>query len=340
MRILAFLVFCTLPKVVFSIVLFLEDLFRISKWITTKYFLKKDLKNKRNVFLLRTVLTLSALTAISVLYGIFIGKYNYQVRTESIEFSQLPKAFHGIKILHISDLHIGSWDNQKAINKGIEKINNQDFDLLVFTGDFVNNTAEEVTPWIPILRKIKTPKYGKYAILGNHDYGEYIQWQSEIEKEKNFVAIKEQIKKSDFQLLLNENVPITNKKDTIYLVGVENWGKNFKQAGNLKKATGNIPRKSFKIVLSHDPSHWQSEILNHAQKYQLTLSGHTHGLQFGIKFFNFEWSPSQWFYPQWGGLYQEKEQYLYVNRGFGFHAYSARIGILPEIAVLELKRKI
>ncbi|WP_372474132.1 metallophosphoesterase [Capnocytophaga sp. ARDL2] len=338
MQILAFLLFFTLPKILFSLVLFLEDIFRLSKWITTKYFLKRDVSNKRNVFLLRTVLTLSAITAVCILYGIFIGKYNYQVRNQSIEFANLPQSFDGLKILQLSDFHTGSWDNEEAIRKGIEKINQQDFDLLVFTGDFVNNKAEEAQPWIPFLQQIKTPRYGKYAILGNHDYGEYVNWSSDFEKEKNFRKIKENIQKSGFQLLLNENIPIVNQQDTIHLLGVENWGKNFKQVGDLKKATDSISKDAFKIVLTHDPSHWYAEIVGHVQDYQLTLSGHTHGLQFGIKLLGWEWSPSQWFYPQWGGLYQHKRQYLYVNRGFGFHAYSGRVGIMPEITVLELKK--
>lgn len=339
MHIMALLLFFLMPKTVFSIILFLEDLFRFSRWTTHRFLWKKKIENKRSVFLMRTVLALSAFTAITILYGIFIGKYNYQVRTETIAYADLPQSFDGIKILQLSDLHVGSWDNRDAVERGIAAINAQEYDLLVFTGDFVNTLATESDPWIDLLQTIKTPKYGKYAILGNHDYGEYVKWESEREKERNFEDIKNNIRKSGFQLLLNEHIPIVENRDTIYLLGVENWGKNFKKAGDLKRTSEGVPEHSFKIVLTHDPTHWDAEIVGHRQQYQLTLSGHTHGMQFGIRIPQvLEWSPASWIYPQWGGLYQKKNQYIYVNRGFGFHAYSGRIGIMPEITILELKK--
>lgn len=339
MQIMAMLLFFLLPKVLFSIALFLEDIFRISRYTTNKFIFKKKIKNKRSVYLTRVVLTLSALTALTILYGIFLGKYDYEVRKDTIQYKDLPTNFDGLKILQISDLHVGSWDNKKAIEKGINLINQQDYDLLVFTGDFVNTLATEANPWITVLQKIKTPKYGKYAILGNHDYGEYVKWETEKDKEANFVAIKENIEKSGFELLLNENRALVNNNDTLYVLGVENWGLKFKKAGDLKATTGNVPEKAFKIVLTHDPSHWDAEIVGHKQKYQLTLSGHTHGMQFGIRIPKIvEWSPASWIYPEWGGLYQKEKQYIYVNRGFGFHAYSGRIGIMPEITLLELKK--
>jgi len=339
MHIMALLLFFLMPKTVFSIILFLEDLYRFSRWTTHRFLWKKKIENKRSVFLMRTVLALSAFTAITILYGIFIGKYNYQVRTETIAYADLPQSFDGIKILQLSDLHVGSWDNRDAVERGIAAINAQEYDLLVFTGDFVNTLATESDPWIDLLQTIKTPKYGKYAILGNHDYGEYVKWESEREKERNFEDIKNNIRKSGFQLLLNEHIPIVENRDTIYLLGVENWGKNFKKAGDLKRTSEGVPEHSFKIVLTHDPTHWDAEIVGHRQQYQLTLSGHTHGMQFGIRIPKvLEWSPASWIYPQWGGLYQKKNQYIYVNRGFGFHAYSGRIGIMPEITILELKK--
>lgn len=339
MQIMAMLLFFLLPKVLFSIALFLEDIFRISRYTTNKFIFKKKIENKRSVYLTRVVLTLSALTALTILYGIFVGKYDYEVRKDTIQYKDLPTNFDGLKILQISDLHVGSWDNKKAIEKGINLINQQDYDLLVFTGDFVNTLATEANPWITVLQKIKTPKYGKYAILGNHDYGEYVKWETEKDKEANFVAIKENIEKSGFELLLNENRALVNNNDTLYVLGVENWGLKFKKAGDLKATTGNVPEKAFKIVLTHDPSHWDAEIVGHKQKYQLTLSGHTHGMQFGIRIPKIvEWSPASWIYPEWGGLYQKEKQYIYVNRGFGFHAYSGRIGIMPEITLLELKK--
>lgn len=339
MHIMAFMLLFLLPKIIISVALFFEDVFRLSRWSGSKFFYKRAIPNRRSKILTRIALILAGFMAFSIVYGIFFGKYNYKVREQSIVFDDLPEAFDGLKILQLSDLHVGSWDNKKAIEKGIELINEQDYDLLVFTGDFVNTLATEAEPWIPILQKIKTPRYGKYAVLGNHDYGEYVPWPSENLKEANFKAIKENIRKSDFELLLNENIPIVKNKDTIYLLGVENWGVNFKKAGDLEQTTLGVPKKGFKIVMTHDPSHWNAEIVGHSQQYQLTLSGHTHGMQFGIDIPNvIEWSPVKFIYPEWGGLYQNNRQYLYVNRGFGFHAYSGRIGIWPEITLLELKK--
>lgn len=339
MHIMAFMLLFLLPKIIISVALFFEDVFRLSRWSGSKFFYKRAIPNRRSKILTRIALILAGFMAFSIVYGIFFGKYNYKVREQSIVFDDLPEAFDGLKILQLSDLHVGSWDNKKAIEKGIELINEQDYDLLVFTGDFVNTLATEAEPWIPILQKIKKPRYGKYAVLGNHDYGEYVPWPSENLKEANFKAIKENIRKSDFELLLNENIPIVKNKDTIYLLGVENWGVNFKKAGDLEQTTLGVPKKGFKIVMTHDPSHWNAEIVGHSQQYQLTLSGHTHGMQFGIDIPNvIEWSPVKFIYPEWGGLYQNNRQYLYVNRGFGFHAYSGRIGIWPEITLLELKK--
>lgn len=339
MHIMAFLVFFLLPKVVFTTAYLIEDIFRLSRWSKNKFISKQNKSFHRSRIFTRIVLSLTVFVALSIIYGIFIGKYNYKVRQEIVHFETLPPAFNGMRILHISDLHVGSWDNKKAIEKGIRLINEQSYDLLVFTGDFVNTLASEADPWTTLISQIKTPKYGKYAILGNHDYGEYVVWPNEDAKAKNFEEIKRNIEKSGFTLLMNENVALSNHQDTIYLLGVENWGTNFKKVGDLKKTTDGVSTNDFKIVLTHDPSHWTAEIVGHPQQYQLTLSGHTHGMQFGIDIPGIiEWSPSKYIYPEWGGLYQQKNQYLYVNRGFGFHAYSGRIGIWPEITVIELKK--
>lgn len=339
MHIMAFLVFFLLPKVVFTTAYLIEDIFRLSRWSKNKFISKQNKSFHRSRIFTRIVLSLTIFVALSIIYGIFIGKYNYKVREEIVHFETLPPAFDGMRILHISDLHVGSWDNKKAIEKGIRLINEQSYDLLVFTGDFVNTLASEADPWTTLISQIKTPKYGKFAILGNHDYGEYVVWPNEDAKAKNFEGIKRNIEKSGFTLLMNENVALSNHQDTIYLLGVENWGTNFKKVGDLKKTTDGVSKNDFKIVLTHDPSHWTAEIVGHPQQYQLTLSGHTHGMQFGIDIPGIiEWSPSKYIYPEWGGLYQQKNQYLYVNRGFGFHAYSGRIGIWPEITVIELKK--
>jgi len=339
MHVMALLLLFLLPKILISIPLFFEDMFRFTRWTSNKFIYKKIITNSRSSLLTKIVLTAAGLLTVSIIYGVFVGKYNFKVREETIVFKDLPNGFDGLKVLQISDLHVGSWDNKEAIEKGIEMINAQEYDILLFTGDFVNTLATEADPWIAALQKIKTPKYGKFAVLGNHDYGEYVKWDTEAAKEANFVAIKSNIEKSGFKLLLNENVVLKNNNDSIYLLGVENWGLNFKKAGDLKKTSENVPTDAFKIVMTHDPSHWDAEIVNHQQKYQLTLSGHTHGMQFGFDIPSvLEWSPAEYIYPEWGGLYNKGHQYIYVNRGFGFHAYSGRVGIWPEITVLELKK--
>lgn len=339
MHVMALLLLFLLPKILISIPLFFEDMFRFTRWTSNKFIYKKIITNSRSSLLTKIVLIAAGLLTLSIIYGVFVGKYNFKVREETIAFKDLPAGFDGLKVLQISDLHVGSWDNKEAIEKGIEMINAQEYDILLFTGDFVNTLATEADPWIEALQKIKTPKYGKFAVLGNHDYGEYVKWDTEAAKEANFTAIKSNIEKSGFKLLLNENVVLKNNNDSIYLLGVENWGLNFKKAGDLKKTSENVPTDAFKIVMTHDPSHWDAEIVNHQQKYQLTLSGHTHGMQFGFDIPSvLEWSPAEYIYPEWGGLYNKGHQYIYVNRGFGFHAYSGRVGIWPEITVLELKK--
>ncbi len=339
MHVMALLLLFLLPKMLISIPLFFEDMFRFTRWTSNKFIYKKIIKNSRSSLLTRIVLIAAGLLTLSIIYGVFVGKYNFKVREETIVFKDLPSSFDGLKVLQISDLHVGSWDNKEAIEKGIEMINAQEYDILLFTGDFVNTLATEADPWIEALQKIKTPKYGKFAVLGNHDYGEYVKWDTEADKEANFKAIKNNIEKSGFKLLLNENVVLKSNNDSIYLLGVENWGLNFKKAGDLKKTSENVPTDAFKIVMTHDPSHWDAEIVNHQQNYQLTLSGHTHGMQFGFDIPRvLEWSPAEYIYPEWGGLYNKGHQYIYVNRGFGFHAYSGRVGIWPEITVLELKK--
>lgn len=339
MHIMALLLLFLLPKIIFTIILFLEDVFRALRWSGNRYFFKKEIKNERSRLLTNSSLVLAAFLTVTIIYGVVVGKYNYKIKSETIMFRDLPPEFDGLRVLQISDLHVGSWDNKEAVEKGIDLINRQEYDLLLFTGDFVNTLATEADPWIPLLQQIRTPKYGKYAVLGNHDYGEYVPWDTETAKEANFSAIKSNIRRSGFTLLTNENVPLVNKKDTLYLLGVENWGTNFKKAGDLARTTAGVPENGFKIVMTHDPSHWDAEIVGHRQHYQLTLSGHTHGMQFGFNIPNvMEWSPAEYIYPEWGGLYQKDGQYIYVNRGFGFHAYSGRIGIWPEITLLHLKK--
>lgn len=330
------------PKIIITVFMFSEDIFRVFSglfhWIAkseTTSFLPE-----RRKFISQIALGIAAIPFSSFIYGMTVGKYNFKVIRQTLFFKDLPDAFDGTTITQISDIHSGSFDNKEKIEYAIDLINQQNSDLVLFTGDIVNTHAKEMYPWIETFKKIHQPKLGKYSILGNHDYGEYIEWNSEKEKEDNFVAIKDLHRQIDFQLLLNENVSLKKGTDEIKLVGVENWGVKFKQAGDLAKASEGLKKEDFKILMSHDPSHWDAEVKKHDKHFHLTLSGHTHGLQFGIEIPGLiKWSPVQYVYKQWAGLYENMERYLYVNRGFGFHAYPGRVGIMPEITVIQLKKR-
>lgn len=331
-----------LPKIVLTLVMFGEDFYRIlSKLFTsiTGSTSHASFLPERRKFVSQIALGLAAVPFLSLLYGMTKGKYNFKVIRQTLFFPDLPDSFDGMTITHISDIHSGSFDNPEKIQYAVDLINEQNSDLILFTGDIVNNHASEMHPWTDIFRKIHNPKFGKYSVLGNHDYGEYIKWDSEKEKEDNFKAIKDLHRQIDFKLLLNENVKLRNGSDELAVIGVENWGHNFKKAGDLKKASEGLSDKDFKILMSHDPSHWEYEVKNDKKHFHLTLSGHTHGLQFGIEIPGIvKWSPVQYVYKQWAGLYENMGRYIYVNRGFGFHAYPGRVGIWPEITVIELKK--
>lgn len=342
---MAFLLLYSLTKVTIMVILLVEDIYRLG-WYLRYRFLpsrKKEVvfTQSRRKFISQIALGIAAIPFFSILYGIFEGKYNFKVFKHGIFFEDLPENFDGFKILQISDIHCGSFDNKEKIEYAIDLINQQEFDVLVFTGDLVNNFASEMDNWISVFRCIKTPKYGKYSILGNHDYGEYTIWDSKEEKQKNFEAIKGLHEKIGFKLLLNENVILRKDGQEIAIVGVENWGDiaRFQRRGDLDKASVSLTPEDFKILLSHDPSHFEKKIKTHPKNFQLTLSGHTHGFQFGVEIPDkFKWSPIQYVYKYWAGLYQENGRFIYVNRGFGFHAYSGRVGIFPEITILELKK--
>ena len=328
------------PKIVVMIVLLGEDVFRLAAG-SINYFIdnsnKADFLPSRRKFVSQIGLGLASIPFLSLIYGIFEGKYNFKVIKQAVYFPDLPDAFDGFTITQISDVHSGSFDNPEKISYAIDLVNEQNSDLILFTGDIVNTHAKEMHPWIETFNKIKKHEYGKYSVLGNHDYGEYVTWPSQAAKDENFEEIKKLYGQIGFQLLLNEHTFIEKGGDKIALVGVENWGKNFKQAGDLKKASQNLGKEDFKILMSHDPSHW-NEVIQHDDKhFQLTLSGHTHGMQFGIEIPGFfKWSLAQYVYKQWAGLYENLGRYVYVNRGFGFHAYPGRVGIMPEITVIQL----
>ena len=342
MLVLAFALMVYIPKMVLALIMITEDIFRVGKGSVTYLAKKKGdqpFLASRRKFVSQLGLGFAAIPFMSILYGIFEGKYNFKVIKQRIYFPDLPEEFDGFTITQISDIHSGSFDNSEKINYAIDLINEQNSDMILFTGDIVNTHAKEMVPWINTFNRIKKHKYGKYSVLGNHDYGEYVSWPTPADKENNFQAIKNLYGQIDFKLLLNEHTVIEKGDQKIALVGVENWGHNFKKAGDLNKASNGLTSNDFKILMSHDPSHWDYEVQHHDKNFHLTLSGHTHGMQFGIEIPGyFKWSLAQYVYKQWAGLYENKGRYVYVNRGFGFHAYSGRVGIMPEITVIELKK--
>ena len=330
------------PKIVVTFFMFSEDIVRVLSG-TVNYFINSDEKiaflPDRRKFVSQIGLGLAAIPFLSLIYGITIGRYNYKVIKQRLFFADLPDEFDGFKITQISDVHSGSFDNPEKINYAIDLVNDQQSDLILFTGDIVNNKAEEMHPWIDVFNRIDKHKYGIFAVLGNHDYGEYLDFPNAQAKLDNFNAIKKLYGQIGFDLLLNEHKFIEKGTDKLAIVGVENWGKGFKQAGDLNKAATHLSKDDFKILMSHDPSHWQYEIKDHPKHFQLTLSGHTHGMQFGIEIPGIiKLSLAQFAYKQWAGLYENLGRYIYVNRGFGFHAFPGRVGIMPEITVIELKK--
>ena len=337
-----FFVLVYLPKFILTLAMFGEDIFRFFYGAYNNFYPKEEGQTflaSRRKFVSQIGLGLAAVPFLSLLYGITIGKYNYKVVNQTLFYPDLPDSFDGFKITQISDVHSGSFDNPEKISYAIDLVNEQEADMILFTGDIVNTFAKEMHPWIDTFKRIKNYEYGKYSVLGNHDYGEYVDWNSASAKEKNFQDIKNLYSEIDFKLLLNENVKIKKDGHEIALVGVENWGYKFKQAGDLNKAAENLKKEDFKILMSHDPSHWEMEVKNHPKHFHLTLSGHTHGFQFGIEIPGFlKWSPVEYLYKQWAGLYENVGRYIYVNRGFGFHAFPGRVGIMPEITVITLKK--
>jgi predicted MPP superfamily phosphohydrolase len=329
----------SIPKLVVIILLFGEDFYR---WILKLISAISNGETKslvgRRKFISQLALGLAAIPFTAFIYGIIQGKYNYKVIKHQLIFDDLPEAFDGYTITQISDIHSGSFTNKEKIQYGVDLINEQKSDLMLFTGDIVNNKADEMNDWIDVFSQLEA-KEGKYSILGNHDYGDYMDWKNPEDKVKNFQDVKEVHKKIGFDLLLDEHRYLEKDGQKIALLGVENWGKGFNQAGDLQRASANIKKEDFKILMSHDPSHWEYKVKQDDFNYQLTLSGHTHGLQMGIEIPGwFKWSPSKYVYKQWAGLYQEFGRYINVNRGFGYHAFPGRVGIWPEITVIELKK--
>ncbi len=271
-----------------------------------------------------------------LVYG-FSNKYRYQVKRIKLHYDNLPMAFAGLKIVHISDIHSGSFTNKDAVMKGVHTIMQEEPDVIFFTGDLVNNVADEMKDYIDVFNKLSAPM-GIYATLGNHDYGDYVKWKSADEKEANLEKLKQVHHSLGWRLLMNEHIVLEKGTDKIAILGIENWSAKarFPKYGDLQKAYAGSENYPFKILLSHDPSHWKAEVLKDYPDIDLMLAGHTHGMQFGLELAGFKWSPVQYVYKEWAGLYAVANQKLYINRGFGFIGYPGRSGILPEITVLEL----
>lgn len=328
-------------KLIFILVLFLGDLGRfftgIFKHITTNQATGERYFPSRRKFISELAILIAVIPFSGFIYAMLRGKYHYKVHRETLYFEDLPQAFDGFTLTQLSDIHSGSFDSPEAVQRGIDLAQAQKSDLFVFTGDLVNNAAFEIEPYIERFRQLKSP-FGQFSILGNHDYGDYIHWNSEAEKAANLQQLKANHRAMDYRLMLDENVTLEKDGEKISLIGVQNWGHGFKKVGDLEKALKGVDPEAFKILLSHDPTHWEEIVKDHPANIHLTLSGHTHGAQFGIEAAGLRWSPVQYRYKHWSGLTKHHGRYLYINRGFGFLAFSGRLGIWPEITVITLKK--
>lgn len=347
------------PKIFRVYVMGLIFMIFISKMIGSLFILAHDLKSlvlfvkkklypkvipihpntlTRKDFLKKAGVIAAAIPFGTLLFGMVKTAYDFTIRKQKLKITNLPNAFKGLKIVQISDLHVGSFLDDEPIKKVVNLINEQKPDMIFFTGDLVNDISEEVLPFIDVLSQIKAP-LGVFSILGNHDYGDYFYQKDDLEgKKHNYELMKKIHKKIGWKLLLNENVVLEKNNERIAILGVENWGtgERFPKYGDLDQAKNGLLPNDIKLLLSHDPSHWEAKILPEHSDIAATFSGHTHGMQFGIEIPNFKWSPSQYLYNQWAGLYTSNLQQLYVNRGLGFIGYPGRVGILPEITVVEL----
>ncbi len=326
-----------ITKLVLLPFILIDDIRRLGLF-TRKKIVKSEGGISRSSFLQKAGLITASVPLTALTTGIVIGgAYRYKLHHTKLGFFNLPKAFHGLKIVQISDIHSGSFYNKEAVKKGVQMILDQKPDVVFFTGDIVNEKADEMDDYYDVFDKITAPM-GVYSILGNHDYGDYHQWPNDEARNQNFAAVKAIHKKLGWQLLLDEHIYLKRNDEKIAIIGVENWGSGFHKIGNLAKAYQNC-ESDFKILLSHDPTHWEEEVTKDYLDIDLTLSGHTHGAQMGIETHGFKWSPIQLRYSRWAGLYQKDNQHLYINRGFGFLGYPGRIGIWPEITVIELEQK-
>ena len=326
-------------KLFVSVFLLVEDLRRGITWIINLFPYKEEpFSTSRSDFMKKTALVAGAVPLATMTFGIISGAHDYRVRRKTITFKNLPKAFDGVRIAQVSDIHTGSFFNKTAVEGGVDLLLLEKPDITFFTGDLVNNESKEAKEYLDIFKRIKAP-LGTYSIMGNHDYGDYHDWPSQQAKMKDIQNLHDMHKYMGYDILLNENRKIKVDGEEIAVLGCENWGGGrFSKYGDMRKTVEGVEDQPFKILLSHDPSHWDAQIRPEYSDIDLTLSGHTHGMQFGIEIGDFRWSPVQYRYKQWADLYQEDDQFLYVNRGYGYIGYPGRIGILPELTILELKR--
>ena len=333
-------------KILGCIFLLIDDLIRLGKIAWLKVSVKEDAVDKkgekisRTQFLSRTALAVAAVPFATLMYGMMGTAFDFRVRRVKIHLPKLPAGFEGLKIVQLSDIHSGSFVNDEPFLRAVQMINELQPDVIFFTGDLVNNQTDEAEKFNHVWRSIKAPM-GVFSTLGNHDYGDYVQWDSEEAKHANFKQIIDLHKRAGWDLLMNEHRILKRNGDEIALLGVENWGGSmrFPKYGDIAKAGKGTEAYPVKILLSHDPSHWDAQIRKLRPDIDITFSGHTHGMQFGIEIPGFKWSPSKYFYKQWAGLYEEGSQKLYVNRGLGFLGYPGRVGIYPEITLVELTGK-
>ncbi len=337
-----------LCKIIGCVFLLMDDIIRLFRWIAYKFQSSGSETTEdtgkhisRLKFFSYLALTFSVIPAVSFIYGMVRGAYKYRVHKVKVSSPNLPEAFDGFKIVQLSDIHSGSFIDSSPLVKAFNIVLEQKPDIIFFTGDLVNNESTETAPHLESYKMLKAP-HGVYSTLGNHDYGDYKHWENDEAKKANLDALKDVHARSGWRLLMNEHVPIEKDGQKIALLGIENWGGNmrFPRYGKLENAHAGTESYPYKILLSHDPSHWDVQV-SQETKYNdidLTLSGHTHGMQFGIEIPGFKWSPIKYLYKHWAGLYKQDNQYLYVNRGLGFLGYPGRLGIWPEITVIELKR--
>lgn len=338
------LIFVNYFSKVFAVLfLMVDDLVRAGKWIVSLFSSPENTLNNKNGisrsdFLVKTALIAGAIPLTAMTYGIVFGAHDYRIRRHKVFLPNLPAEFDGITVGQLSDIHCGSFFNRSAVKGGIEMLLKEKPDLIFFTGDLVNNESSEIRNYIDVFGKLRAP-LGVFSTLGNHDYGDYVGWASTQAKAKNLKNLIEAHKIMGWDLLMNENRLISQGSEKLAIIGVENWGAGrFAKYGNLAKAYQGSQEAQVKLLLSHDPSHWDAQVRPEFSDIDLTFSGHTHGFQFGVEIGDVKWSPSQYVYKQWAGLYNQSNQYLYVNRGFGYLGFPGRVGMPPEITILELKK--